>query len=86
MITFHRNLCRYGEILLYKANHEGESLLKNFMENEAFCLGVSLGINLHQDKVVMAAKKKEPIKIGDELYYVQNARDRLQEMIDRVCR
>ena len=55
------------------------------MESEAFCTGVAVGINLHQQKVVMASKRKEPLKIGDELYYVQNGRERLQEMIEKIC-
>lgn len=61
-------------------------ILKELMESEAFCSGVAVGINLHQQKVVMASERKEPLKIGDELYYVQNGRERLQEMIDKICR
>ena len=52
------------------------------MESEAFCTGVAVGINLHQQKVVMASERKEPLKIGDELYYVQNGR----EMIEKICK
>lgn len=61
-------------------------ILKELMESEAFCSGVAVGINLHQQKVVMASERKEPLKIGDELYYVQPGRERLQEMIDKICR
>ena len=60
--------------------------MQNSMESEVFCTGVSVGINLHQQKVIMAARDKVPIKIGDELYYVQNGRDRLQEMIEKICK
>lgn len=60
-------------------------MLKELMESEVFCSGVVTGINLHQQKVVNAAENKEPVKIGDELYYVQNGRKRLQEMLDKVC-
>lgn len=56
------------------------------IESEAFCCGVSVGINLHQQKVIMASERKEPLKIGDELYYVQNGRERLQEMIEKICK
>ena len=56
------------------------------IESEAFRCGVSVGINLHQQKVVMASERKEPLKIGDELYYVQNGRERLQEMIENICK
>ena len=60
--------------------------MKEFMESEAFCTGVAVGINLHQQKVVMASESKEPLKIGDNLYYVQNGRERLQEMIEKICK
>lgn len=56
------------------------------MENEAFCCGVSVGINLHQQKVVNAAREETYLKIGDELYYVQNGRERLKEMIEKICK
>lgn len=60
--------------------------MKELMESEAFCFGVSVGINLHQQKVVMASDNRKPIKIGDELYYVQTGRDRLNEMIENICK
>jgi hypothetical protein len=56
------------------------------LESEAFCNGVVVGINLFQQKIVQAAKRKEPVKIDDELYYVQNGRDRLREMVEKICR
>lgn len=56
------------------------------MESEAFCCGVAVGINLHQQKVVMVSERKKPLKIGDELYYVQNGRQRLKEMIEKICK
>lgn len=60
--------------------------MKEIIESESFCCGVSVGINLHQQKVIMASERKEPLKIGDELYYVQNGRERLQEMIEKICK
>ncbi len=59
--------------------------MDELMESEAFCCGVSVGINLHQQKVVNAAKEKTHLKIGDTLYYVQDGRERLQEMIEKIC-
>lgn len=61
-------------------------VLNELMDSEAFCNGVAVGINLHQRKVIMASEKKEPLKIGEELYYVQNGRERLQEMIEKICK
>lgn len=60
--------------------------MKELMESEAFCNGVAVGINLHQQKVVMASERKEPLKIGNELFYVQNGRERLQEMVEKICK
>lgn len=60
--------------------------MKELMESEAFCCGVAVGINLHQQKVVMVSERKKPLKIGDELYYVQNGRQRLKEMIEKICK
>ncbi len=59
--------------------------MDDLMENEAFCCGVTVGINLHQRAVVTAHKRKEPLKIGDTLYYLQDGRERLQEMIEKIC-
>ena len=60
--------------------------MKELMESEAFCNGVAVGISLHQQKVVMASEHREPLQIDGELYYVQNGRERLQEMIEKVCK
>ena len=56
------------------------------MENEAFCIGVSVGIMLHQQRVVAANKQKEFLKIGDTLYYIQDGKERLQEMLNEICK
>lgn len=60
--------------------------MNDFMESEAFGAGVAVGIKIQQQKVVMAQKQHEPIKIDGELYYIQSGRERLQEVIDRACR
>lgn len=60
--------------------------LKESMESEAFCNGVAVGINLYQQKVVMAHARKKPLKIEDNLYYIQDDRERLQETIEKMCK
>lgn len=60
--------------------------MSDLLENEAFCTGVAVGINLHQQKVVTAHERKEPIKIGDNLYYVQDGRERLTEVLEKICK
>lgn len=46
-------------------------------EVDAFTVGLSAGISIYQQKVVMAQKHKEPIKIAGNLYYIQDAKERL---------
>lgn len=60
--------------------------MEKFMESEAFYNGVVVGISLHQQKVVSASEHREPLQIDGELYYVQNGRERLKEMIEKVCK
>ena len=55
-------------------------------EVNAFCNGIVVGINLYQQKVVTAQKNNEAIKIDGELYYIQSGKERLQEMIDKMCK
>lgn len=59
--------------------------MKDLMENEAFCTGVAVGINIHQQKVITAHERKEPLKIGDELYFLQTGRERLADVLNRIC-
>ena len=61
-------------------------ILNELMENEAFRIGVATGISLYQSKVVTAYERKEALKIGDNIYYLQSSRERLQETIDKICR
>ena len=59
--------------------------MNDLLDNQAFFIGVATGISLYQNKVVTAHERKEAIIIGDNAYYVQSGRERLQEMIDRIC-
>lgn len=61
-------------------------MLKESRESEAFCNGVIVGINIHQQKVVAAHDRKELLKIGNELYYIQDGRERLQDVIEKICK
>lgn len=58
----------------------------NLTDNEAFCTGVAVGIKLHQQKVVTAHKQKKPFIIVDTLYYLQDGRERLRELlVNKIC-
>ena len=54
------------------------------MENEAFCMGVSVGIHIFQQKVLTAHKQREGLKIGDNLYYIQSGREKASEFFKKV--
>lgn len=60
--------------------------MEQLMENEAFCMGVNVGIHIFQQKVLTAHKQREGLKIGDNLYYIQSGRERLQEVLEKICK
>lgn len=60
--------------------------MSDLLKNEAFISGVAVGIGLYQQKVVMAHERKEYLKIGDNLYYVQDGRERLAEVLEKICK
>lgn len=64
---------------------EGVGTLHDLLKDKAFCTGLNLGIHLHQQRVIVAHKRKEPLKIGNNLYYIQDGRERLKEMIEKIC-
>ncbi len=55
-------------------------------DNDAFYNGVIFGISIYQRKVIDAHRKKEPLRINDELYYIQNGKEKLLETIDEICK
>lgn len=59
--------------------------MENLLENDAFCIGMSVGLAIYQQKIIVANERKESIRIGDNLYYVQDGRERLKEVIDKIC-
>lgn len=56
------------------------------MENDAFASGVAVGIGLYQQKVVSAHEHKEPLIIGDSLFYLENGKERLGRILNEMCR
>lgn len=60
--------------------------MNELLENDAFCTGVAVGINIYQQKVIEAYKRKESLKIGKNLYYIQDGRERLEEFLEKICR
>lgn len=60
-------------------------MLRNLIER-VFCNGVMVGIGLYQRMVVSAHERKTGLKIGEDFYYIQNGRERLQEVLEKICR
>lgn len=58
--------------------------LKELEDNEVFFTGIVTGINLYQNKLITAHERKEPILIGDDLFYLQTGRERLTEMMNKI--
>lgn len=71
---------------IYKRKQSEVEIMDKSHEVNAFCNGVTVGINLYQQKVVTVQKNNEAIKIGGELYYIQTAKERLQDMVDKICK
>lgn len=55
-------------------------------EQEAFANGIVVGVNLHQQRVIAAHERGEPLVIGDELFYLQSGRERLEEVLNKICK
>lgn len=59
--------------------------MKNLPESEDFVTGISVGIAIHQQKVLTAYERKESLKINGEKYFIQSGDELLQKMIDEIC-
>lgn len=63
----------------------GKRVLRKVIER-AFCSGIAVGISLYQRVIISAHEREKPLKIGDTLYYVQDGRERLAEVLEKICR
>ena len=59
--------------------------MDELLENEAFVNGIAVGVNLYQSRVIAAHKRNKPLVIGDTIYYLQDGRERLQELVEKIC-
>ena len=80
------NFYKIGRIDIYKKYQSEVEMMNKQHEVNAFCTGMIAGINLYQQKVITAQKNNEAIKIDGELYYIQSAKERLQDMVDKICK
>lgn len=64
----------------------GIKVLEGLLENEAFMKGIVVGIGLYQEKVITAHKRREPLKIGDNIFYLQDSKEILEEFLEKICK
>lgn len=61
-----------------------DCILNELMDNEAFYYGLICGIKIFQQKIITAHKRREHLMIDNTPYYLQDGRERLQEMLNKV--
>ena len=59
--------------------------MRELQESEAFFIGIAVGVNLYQGRILEAHRRRLPLMIDGDLYYIQSGRERLQEVIDKIC-
>lgn len=64
----------------------GGIAMNELLENDAFFMGVKFGIDLYQQRILETHRKRQPLMINGDLYYLQSGRERLEEMIDKICK
>lgn len=60
--------------------------MDELIDSREFRIGVNAGISLYQNVVVKAHEQKEPLVIGENLYYVQDGWERLQQVLEEICK
>ncbi len=58
----------------------------DLQKQHEFFDGLITGICLYQQKIITAHKRKEPLKVGDELFYLQSGRERLAVFLEKICK
>lgn len=60
--------------------------MNELFESNAFFYGVIFGIDLYQQRILETHRRRQPLMINGDLYYLQSGRERLEEMIDKICK
>ncbi len=60
--------------------------MDELLQNEMFCNGIIFGIKLFQNKIIAAHGRGEPVLIGDEMFFLQSGRERLEELMNEICK
>ena len=60
--------------------------MNDLVEDETFCNGVAVGICLYQRMIISAHERKKPLIVGENLYYLETGRERLERVLHEICR
>lgn len=60
--------------------------MNDLVEDETFCIGLAVGISLYQRAIVSAHERKKPLIVGENLYYLETGRERLERVLYEICR
>lgn len=60
--------------------------MDELLEQEAFVNGIAVGIGIHQARAIAAHERREPLVIGDNLYYLETGRERLERVLREICK
>lgn len=63
----------------------GGIVMNELFESDAFLYGVKFGIDLYQQRILETHRRRQPLMINGDLYYLQSGRERLEDMIDKIC-
>lgn len=60
--------------------------METLLQNEQFMNGISTGVNICLQMLLAAHERGEPLMIDSKPYYILDAEQLLQQMLDSVCR
>jgi len=58
----------------------------DLQKQHEFFDGLITGICLYQQKIITAHKQKEPLKVGDKIFYLEDGREKLGRMLNEICK
>ena len=60
--------------------------MNELLKSKEFHIGLTMGINIVQQVILAAHERGEPLMIDSRPYYILDAEQLLQQMLDSVCR
>lgn len=60
--------------------------MNELSKSKEFHIGLTMGVNIVQKLILVAHERGEPLMIESKPYYILDAEQLLQQMLDSVCR